>query len=46
MSKGIKTIAALATVLTLAACGGSDQPEEIIIVEPAPVIPEPISNKY
>ena len=46
MSKGIKTLAALAAVLTLAACGGSGQPEEIVIVEPAPVIVEPVSNKY
>ena len=46
MSKGIKTVTVLATVLTLAACGSSGVEEEIVIVEPAPVIAEPVSNKY
>lgn len=46
MSKGIKTLAALAVVLTVSACGSSDNFEEIVIVEPAPVMLEPVSNKY
>lgn len=46
MSKGIKAITALALVVTVAACGNSGTQEEIIIVEPAPVIVEPVSNKY
>ena len=46
MSKGIKAVSVLAAVLTLAACGSSGVQEEIVIVEPAPVIAEPISNKF
>ena len=46
MSKGIKLVATLATVLVVAACGNSGVQEEIVIVEPAPVIPQPVSNKF
>ncbi|MFT6931431.1 MAG: hypothetical protein ACJAXT_000123 [Paracoccaceae bacterium] len=45
MSKSIKAVLALGFVLTAAACGGAPQQEEIIIVEPAPIVQEPVYNK-
>lgn len=43
MSKSIKTIIALGFVAVLAACGGQ-QEEEVVIVEP--IEAEPVSNKF
>lgn len=43
MSKSIKALAALGFVAIVAACGGA-QEEEVVIVEP--VIEEPTYNKF
>ena len=43
MSKSIKAIIALGFVAIVAACGGADE-EEVVIIEP--IQSEPVSNKY
>ncbi len=43
MSKSITTFVALGFVALVSACGGGQQ-EEIVFVEPDPVIAEPIFN--
>ncbi len=43
MSKSIKALVALSFVAIVAACGGQ-QEEEVVIVEP--IEAEPVSNKY
>lgn len=45
MSNVLKSFVALAVLGTLAACG-NPEPEEIVIVEPAPVVVEPVSGKF
>jgi len=47
MSTIIKACAGLAALSLLGGCFLSDpQPEEIVIVEPAPVVAEPVSGKF
>lgn len=45
MSHVIKSIMAVAFLGVLSACS-SPQPEEVVIVEPAPVFVEPVSTKF
>lgn len=45
MSSIVKITLGLAAVAALAACS-NPQPEEIVIVEPAPVVVEPVSGKF
>ncbi|MGB3407835.1 MAG: hypothetical protein WBA67_10105 [Jannaschia sp.] len=45
MSNVIKAVFAFAALSVLGACS-NPQPEEIVIVEPAPVVVEPVSGKY
>lgn len=47
MSKSIKAVIALGLVAVVAACGSNNSAqEEIVIVEPAPVVAEPVYNKW
>lgn len=47
MSKAIKAVVAVAALSALAGCFlPNPEPEEIVIVEPAPVVVEPVSGKY
>ncbi|WP_298430957.1 hypothetical protein [uncultured Jannaschia sp.] len=47
MSNVIKAVVGLAALTALSGCFLSNpEPEEIIIVEPAPVVVEPVSGKY
>lgn len=46
MSKSIKALLAVAAVASVAACSRAPQQEEIIYVEPAPIVQEPVYNKY
>ncbi|SFI48886.1 hypothetical protein [Jannaschia pohangensis] len=47
MSKVIKAVAALGVLSALSGCFLPDPaPEEIVIVEPAPVVVEPVSGKF
>lgn len=47
MSKFIKAGLALAIVATVSACFRDNaRQEEIVIVEPAPIMAEPVLNKY
>lgn len=47
MSKSIKFFAAVGLVLTVAACAGSQQEEEFVIIEPEPISVEPVyTGKY
>jgi hypothetical protein len=44
MSKVIKAVAAIGVLVGLAACD-SPQPEEVVIIEPAPVVaPQPMGK--
>ncbi|MBO6603617.1 MULTISPECIES: hypothetical protein [Paracoccaceae] len=45
MSKSIKALLALGLLASVAACAQAPQ-EEIIIVEPAPIVEEPVYSKY
>ncbi|WJY21820.1 MULTISPECIES: hypothetical protein [Rhodobacterales] len=46
MSKSIKALLALGLLASVAACAQAPAQEEIIIVEPAPIVEEPVYNKY
>lgn len=47
MSKIVKTVAGVALLSALAGCFlPNPEPEEIVIVEPAPVVVEPASGKF
>lgn len=46
MSKGIKSLVALGLVVLVAACGNNNEPEELVIIEPAPIQSDPVSNKF
>ncbi len=47
MSNVIKSIVALAALSALSGCFlPNPEPEEIVIVEPAPVVVEPVSGKF
>ena len=46
MSNRIKAVLALGLVAGVAACASAPEPEEIIIIEPAPIVAEPVYNKY
>lgn len=46
MSTRIKALLALGTLAVVAACTPAPEQEEIIIVEPAPIVDEPVYNKY
>lgn len=45
MSYRIKALLALGLVVGVSACASVPEPEEIII-EPAPIVAEPVYNKY
>ncbi|WP_168193160.1 hypothetical protein [Rhodophyticola sp. CCM32] len=45
MYKSINAILALGLLASVAACSQAPQ-EEIVIVEPAPIVEEPVYNKY
>ena len=44
MSKTVKTLVAVCLVAFTAACAG--QQEEVVYVEPEPVVAEPVYSKY
>jgi hypothetical protein len=46
MSKSYKIVVTLGLVALVAACGTRSNQEEIIIVEPAPVVAEPVYTKW
>lgn len=46
MSNRIKALLALGLLVGAAACAPAPQPEEIIIIEPVPIVAEPVYNKY
>jgi len=47
MSRITKTLLALGLVAGVAACGApAAEEEEIIFIEPAPIVHEPVSEKY
>ncbi len=46
MSNRIKALLALACVVGVSACASAPEPEEIIIIDPAPIVAEPVYNKY
>lgn len=46
MSRYIKSLLALGLVAGVAACASAPEQEEIIFIDPAPIIEEPSSNKY
>jgi len=47
MSRYIKSLLALGLVAGVAACGSpAPEQEEIIFIEPAPIVAEPVSQKY
>lgn len=47
MSNGIKFLAALGLVASVAACGGPTQEEEFVVVQPEPISVEPTyTGKY
>jgi hypothetical protein len=47
MSKSIKLLAMLGLVAGVAACGGNQQQEEFIVVDPEPISVEPVyTGKY
>ena len=46
MSTSIKALLAVGLFASLAACAQAPEQEEIIIVEPAPIVQEPVYNKY
>ncbi|WP_169829058.1 MULTISPECIES: hypothetical protein [Nioella] len=47
MSNRIKALLALGLLVGAAACAPAPEPEEIIIIDPAPIQAEPVySNKY
>ncbi|MCK0167285.1 hypothetical protein MWU52_06960 [Jannaschia sp. S6380] len=45
MSSITKIVVGLAALAALSACGNSE-PEEVVIVDPAPVVVEPVTTKY
>lgn len=45
MSSIVKFTVAFAALITIAACS-NPEPEEIVIIEPAPVVVEPVSGKF
>ncbi len=45
MSSIVKFTAVAAVLTTLVACGGRQQ-EEVVIIDPAPVMVEPVSGKF
>ena len=45
MTKSIKAVMALGFVAIVAACGGA-QEEEVVVVEPQPIQQEPTFNKF
>jgi hypothetical protein len=46
MSYRIKALLALGLFVGVSACASVPEPEEIIIIEPAPIMVEPVYNKY
>ncbi|GIT90542.1 hypothetical protein JANAI62_09970 [Jannaschia pagri] len=47
MSNAVKAVVALAALSVLGGCFLSNpEPEEIVIVEPAPVVVEPVRGKF
>ena len=47
MPKTLKSVLALGLVALVAACGGQgNEPEELVIIEPAPIVAEPVTNKW
>ena len=44
MSKSIKAVLVLGIATLVAACGG--EPEPAPVVEPAPIVEEPVSGKF
>ncbi len=46
MSNRIKALLALGLVVGISACASAPEPEEIIIIDPAPIVEEPVYDKY
>lgn len=46
MSTRVKALLAVVLVAGVSACASSPEPEEIIIIDPAPIVEEPVYNKY
>ena len=46
MYKSVNAILALGFLVGLSACGSAPVQEEIIFLEPAPIVEEPVYNKY
>ncbi len=45
MSKSIALVCALVSATFVAACG-TPQQDEVVYVQPAPIVAEPVYNKY
>ena len=44
MSKSIKAVVVLGLITLVAACGSRD--DEVVVVEPEPIMADPVSTKY
>ncbi|MEM9795611.1 MAG: hypothetical protein AAF919_03920 [Pseudomonadota bacterium] len=45
MSNAIRAVLAMGAVAALAACG-NPEPEPVVVVQPEPIQPEPVSEKF